>query len=92
MDPETKAVVDRLGIGKPLSKQWTSEERIRIVLALLPDMQADIYAGCYSRAGRPNITSLQHILADTPEVLEMHRKDLEDVVKKKEAEWYPKES
>jgi len=67
---------------KPLSEAWTAEDRLRVVSALLPDMQSDIYAGRYSAQGRPNITSLQHVIHETAEVLEAHRTDLEEAVAK----------
>jgi hypothetical protein len=71
---------------KPLSPQWTAEDRLRVVAAFLPDMQDDIYAGKYSAPGRPNVTSLQHIIHETVETLEAHREDLEAAVEKYEAQ------
>jgi hypothetical protein len=71
----------------PFSAEWTPQERIRIVLAILPGMQADIYAGRYSAIGRPNITSLQHILSDPAESLEEIRDDLEKLVADFEAKY-----
>lgn len=69
---------------RPLSKDWTAEDRLRAVMAFLPDMQMDIYAGLYSSEGRPNITSLQHIAFDEPAVLEEHRSLIEAAVAKNE--------
>jgi hypothetical protein len=52
-----------------ISSDWTVWDRLRVVAALLPDIQEDIYTGRYSEPGRPNITSLQHIIHDSPEDL-----------------------
>jgi hypothetical protein len=71
---------------KPISKDWTAEDRLRVIAAMLPDMQSDIYAGRYSEIGRPNITTLQHILHDPPEALEPYRVDCEKAVEKHERE------
>ena len=70
---------------KPLSAEWTAEDRLRIIEAMLPDMQDDIYAGRYSEFGRPNVTSLQHVIVAGADVLESHREDLEQIVAKFEA-------
>jgi len=43
-------------------------------------MQSDIYAGRYSAPGRPNITSLQHVLHDAPAELEPLRSELQSLV------------
>ena len=59
-----------------LSPDWTAEDRLLVVAALLPAMQDDIYAGTYSAPGRPNITSLQHILGESAETLEPYRPQL----------------
>lgn len=69
---------------KPLSKKWTSDDRLRVVAALLPDIQADIYSGRYSEVGRANITTLQHILFDSREDLESYRPKIEPLVSKYE--------
>jgi hypothetical protein len=47
---------------------------------MLPSMQSDIYAGRYSVPGRPNITSLLHVIHDTPAELEPLRAELERIV------------
>jgi hypothetical protein len=57
-------------IAQGLTSEWTAEDRMLAVAALLPGMKDDIYAGKYSAIGRPNITSLQHILFEPAEVLE----------------------
>ncbi len=63
-----------------LSPKWSAEDRLLVVAALLPAIQEDIYAGRYSAAGRPNITSLQHIINDPAEVLEEYREGFEALV------------
>jgi hypothetical protein len=65
---------------RPLSEAWTAEDRLRVVAAMLPSMQSDIYAGRYSAPGRPNITSLQHVLHDAPAELEPLRSELQSLV------------
>lgn len=55
-----------------ISRRWTPEDRLAAIAALLPLMQEDIYNGRYSDIGRPNITSLQHIIHETPECLNEH--------------------
>ena len=60
-----------------ISPQWTTEERIKIVSALLTSIQDDIYAGRYSEIGSPNITTLQVILNEKPAVLESMRSSIE---------------
>jgi|GEM_PF-2405835 len=71
----------------PLSPAWTAQDRLRAIAALLPDMQADIYAGRYSAVGRPNVTSLQHLIADPAETLEGYRADIERRVAEFEARY-----
>jgi hypothetical protein len=65
---------------KPISKDWTLEERARVVLAMLDLIQRDIYAGQYSALGRPNITSIQHVFSETAETLEGYRADVEAIL------------
>lgn len=57
----------------PLSLEWSASDRLRVVAAMLPDLQEDICAGRYSAPGRPNVTSLQHIIGEPAEVLEAYR-------------------
>ena len=72
---------------KPLSKEWTAEDRLRVVAAALPMLLEDIQAGKYGRPGHPNITSLQHITHESALVLEGSRKDLEVLVAEHEAKY-----
>lgn len=69
---------------KPLSKDWTADDRLRVIAALLPAMQLDIYAGRYSEPGRPNITSLQGIIHEPAATLEDYRVEFEAAVAKNE--------
>lgn len=62
---------------KPISKEWTDRERLRVIDAILPGMMDDIYQGKYSSGGRPNITTLTHIIHDPAEVLEEYRSEFE---------------
>lgn len=70
----------------PLSKEWTAEDRLRVVAAMLPGIREDIQSGCYSVPGRPNITSLEHILHEPPHVLEQYRKECEAAIATHERE------
>jgi len=72
---------------KPLSTAWTAEDRLRVVSSLLDGLHDDICAGRYSEVGRPNITSLQHILHDPSEVLEQYRVECETYVAEHEAKF-----
>lgn len=57
-------------IAQGFTPEWTAEDRLIAVAILLGDMQDDIYAGRYSEPGRPNITSLQHLIFEPSDVLE----------------------
>ena len=60
-----------------ISKDWTPAERMKVATILLKMIQDDIYADRYSMIGRPNITSVQHILNCDSSELEPHREELE---------------
>jgi hypothetical protein len=66
-----------------ISRNWTAEERLQIVSAMLSGIQDDIYADRYSEPGRPNVTSVQGIIHEPPEVLEEYREQCEAVLAKK---------
>lgn len=55
-----------------ISRRWTPEDRLLAIATLLPQIQDDIYNGRYSEIGRPNITTLQHIINESPECLNQH--------------------
>lgn len=74
---------------RPLSPDWTADDRLRVVAAILPGMQADIYAGRYSAPGRPNITSLQHVIGESAEALEAYREECQRMVDEHEAKYPP---
>jgi hypothetical protein len=63
-----------------ISKEWTHAERIRVVRAMLSQIQTDIAAGRYSAEGRPNITACEHVFTESAETLEAYRVDLEKTV------------
>jgi hypothetical protein len=56
-----------------ISRRWAPEDRLAAIDALLPGIQDDIYKGKYSQIGHPNITTLAHIIHETPEVLNEHK-------------------
>lgn len=74
-------------VAQGLSLEWTAEDRLLVIAALLPDMQLDIYAGTYSAPGRPNITALQHVIGGSAADLEPYRKDLAPAIAKLQAIW-----
>lgn len=49
-------------IAQGLSPEWTAEDRLLAAAAILPGIQEDIAAGCYSAPGRLNITAIQHVM------------------------------
>jgi hypothetical protein len=62
---------------------WTPNERIDVATALLSIIQLDIPAGRYSKIGRPNITSVLHVLHEPAEVLNEALDSLNKVLSKK---------
>jgi hypothetical protein len=65
---------------RPLGKPLTLADRVRVVAAILPGMQDDIYAGNYSVIGRPNITTIQHVLFEPSEDLDGYRAEMEKIL------------
>lgn len=61
-----------------ISPEWTSEDRLQIIIRILPVIQADIYSGQYSIPGRPNIDSLLSIATEPASVLEQYRQEVQD--------------
>ena len=57
--------------------EWTAEDRIRVASKMLSLIQLDIPVGRYGRQGRPNITSVMHVLHAPPELLNRFKHDLE---------------
>ena len=72
---------------KPLSKDWTAEDRLRVVAAMLGGIMDDIHAGTYGRIGRPNITAVQHIISESAATLEAYRMECETFVAKHHKEY-----
>jgi hypothetical protein len=68
-------------IEQGITLEWTAEDRLIAIAALLPGLQADIYAGNYSAVGRPNITSLQYLIGLPASDLESTRETLEPLVR-----------
>jgi len=53
----------------PVPTEWTAADRIMVATRLLGIIQADIPAGRYGEVGRPNVTSVLHVLNESPDVL-----------------------
>ena len=77
---ESKSGVLVIDPRAPISKDWTLAERARVSLAMLHLIQSDIYASRYSIVGRPNVTSIQHVFAESAEMLEGYRADIENML------------
>jgi hypothetical protein len=58
----------------------TLADRVRVVAAMLPTMQDDIYAGRYSEPGRPNVTTIQHVLFESSEDLDSSREEMDKIL------------
>lgn len=76
---------------KTFSKDWTDEERMKIVLLLAGQIQTDIPAGLYGAVVeederglptkfRPNMQSIQNVIVAPRAVMEAHRASFEDLV------------
>ena len=65
-----------------ISDEWIPEERMKVASILLSEIQKDIYAGRYGWFGRPNITSVQHVLSTEAAVLNQHRESLNAMLDK----------
>lgn len=67
-----------------ISANWTPEERIEVACKLLAIVQRDIYGGCYSAPGRPNVTSVLHLLSEPATIIEEQREGLRKVLEEEE--------
>lgn len=78
---------------KTFSKDWTDEERLKIVLLLAGQIQTDIPVGLYGAPleygngenamptrFRPNMQSIQNVVAAPRAVMEEHRANFETLV------------
>ena len=63
-----------------ISDNWIPEERIMVATVLLSIIQSDIYANKYGLPGRPNITSVLHVLHEEAAVLNQFRESLDTVL------------
>jgi ribosomal protein L37E len=65
---------------KTFSKDWTIEERIRLVFVLTSLVRDDIFRNQYGAAGRPNIQALHEMLIAPPDELEKYRAGIDALV------------
>lgn len=63
-----------------LPHEWTPDERMRVAAQLLGMIQLDVPAGRYGLEGRPNVTSVLHILHADRDTLNQHRDELAAVL------------
>lgn len=64
-----------------ISQNWTAEERLFIIIKMLPQIQSDIYAGYYSEPNRPNITSVLTVATAPASELEQARHSIEEFLR-----------
>lgn len=60
-----------------ISKLWTHEEKLKIIVIITDMIRDDINMERYGRAGRPNIQAIHLFVAATPEECELYREDIE---------------
>lgn len=76
---------------RTFSRDWTDEERLKIVLLLAGQIQTDIPAGNYGAVVesdehglptkfRPNMQSIMNVIIAPRDVMEAHRADFEALV------------
>ncbi len=68
-----------------ISKDWTSEERLKIIVVLTDFIRDDINLGNYGgtqEEPRPNIQSIHEFISATPAKLESYREDFEREISK----------
>ena len=68
------------GMEVTVSGQWTHEERVSVATVLLLAIQDDIYKEKYGKLGRPNITSVLHVLHEDAETLNGYHNELESML------------
>lgn len=77
---------------KTFSKEWTDEERLKLIVLVAGGIQTDIPAGQYGAVVetgadgfptkfRPNMQSIIEIALQPADVLEQHREDFEQLVR-----------
>lgn len=77
---------------KTFSKEWTDEERLKIIVIVAAGIQTDIPAGKYGAVVetgadgfptkfRPNMQSIIEVVTAPAEMLEKHRADFEEIVR-----------
>lgn len=74
---------------KPISKDWTPEERIRAAIPFLAKIQDDISRNRYGDRGRPTIAMVEGFLRDPAHVVECYRRRIEQVVAEFESDTEP---
>jgi hypothetical protein len=62
------------------SPDWTSEERLLLVIVLTDLIRDDINLGRYSAVGRPNVQSVHEMIVATPKELESYRSDIDELL------------
>lgn len=59
------------------SKEWTAEDRLKLVIVLTDIIRGDIERGAYGVPGRPNVQAVHEMIAASPSTLESYRGDIE---------------
>jgi hypothetical protein len=63
------------------SREWTDEERLKVILLIASVIQDDIPAGRYGQIGRPNMQSIIELGALPAQDLERQRESIESFVR-----------
>ena len=62
------------------SKNWTPEDKLKLVALLAQIIQDDIPAGRYSEIGRPNCQSIMEVIIATPAEMEEMRGTIDQMI------------
>lgn len=62
-----------------ISRDWTAQERLNIIVKTAEQVQQQLYAGCYNQPGTPNLQSIIHIATASKEELETVREHIENL-------------
>ena len=71
--PMAYAALPRVPGPWVFSREWTTEDRLRLTQLLAAVIRDDLGQGRYSQPGRPNLTSILEMVDASPLVLEEHR-------------------
>ena len=79
--PMAYAALPRVPGPWVFSREWTTEDRLRLTQLLAAVIRDDLGQGRYSQPGRPNLTSILEMVDASPLVLEEHRESIETIAR-----------